>query len=84
MTSFRSAGDISEGEMYRERISNASSEKDRFCHFDSQSRGSEGTSSGMKRPPSAARPFKTTSSNESYAQLASASRRVFQLGLRTP
>ena len=70
--------------MYKERTSNASSEKDRFAHFDSQSRGSEGTASGMKSPPSAASPFKTTSSNENYEKLASADKILLQLGLGTP
>lgn len=70
MISFKSVGGISEGDMYRERSSKANSEKDKFFHFDSQSRGNEGISSGMKRPPSAARPFKTTSSNESCRYLA--------------
>ena len=70
MTSFKSAGGISEGDMYRERISKARSEKDRFFHFDSQSRGKAGISSGMKSPPSAAKPFKTAASNESYRKLA--------------
>jgi hypothetical protein len=70
MISFKSVGGISEGYMYRERSSKANSEKDKFFHFDSQSRGNEEISSGMKRPPSAARPFKTTSLNESCRYLA--------------
>jgi hypothetical protein len=57
--------------MYRERISKASSEKDRFFHFDSQSRGREGIFSGIKSPPSDARPFRTASSKENYRKLAS-------------
>jgi hypothetical protein len=64
MMSLRSADGISEDEMYREKISYARSSKDRCCHFDAQSLGREGISSGMKRPPSEARPFSTTSSKE--------------------
>ncbi len=78
MTSFRSAGGISEGEIYKERISYASSEKERFFHFDSQSRGTAGISSGIKSPPSDARPFSTTSSNESYDLLADILLPLFQ------
>jgi hypothetical protein len=63
--SFKSCGGISEGEMYRERSSKASSEKDRSFHFVCQSAGRDGISSGMKRPPSDASPFRTTSSKES-------------------
>jgi len=70
MISLRPTGGISEGDIYKERCSKANSEKDRFFHFDSQSRGNEGTSSRMKRPLSAARPFKTTSLNESCRYLA--------------
>jgi hypothetical protein len=71
MMSFRSADGISEGEMYREKISNARSSKERSFHFDAHSSGRVGISSGMNRPPSEARPLRTTSSKESYAVLAS-------------
>jgi hypothetical protein len=60
--------------MYRERISKANSENERFFHLVSQSLGSCGISSGMNRPPSEARPLSTTSSKESYATLESANR----------
>jgi hypothetical protein len=71
MMPFKSLEGISEGEIYKERISNASSENDRFFHFDSQSLGAEGISSGMNRPPSEASPFSTASSKENYMVLAS-------------
>lgn len=66
MISLRSEDGISEGEMYKERISYANSEKERSFHLEAQSLGNEGISSGMNRPPSDARPLRTTSSNESY------------------
>jgi len=66
MMSLRSSAGISDGEMYRERRAKANSEKEKFFHVSSQPRGKWGISSGMKSPPSAARPFKTTSSNESW------------------
>lgn len=40
----------------------------RFRHFENQSKSSLGIPSGIKRPPSAARPFRTTSSNPSYVR----------------
>lgn len=43
----------------------ARSAKERSLQADSQSAGKEGISSGMKRPPSDARPLRTTSSKES-------------------
>lgn len=52
--------------MKREKISNARSSKERSFQLDAHSVGSEGISSGMKRPPSEARPLRTTSSKESY------------------
>jgi hypothetical protein len=65
MSVFRSAEGISEGEMKREKISKASSSKDRSFHLEAQLSGKEGISSGMNRPPSFARPFRTTSSKDS-------------------
>lgn len=62
--SLRSSGGISSGDMYSERIWNASSWKLRSRHSDSQLSGNLGISSGIKRPPSAARPLITTSSKE--------------------
>jgi hypothetical protein len=64
--SLREGGGISAGEMYRLKTSNASPSKGRsaqsFCQFG----GREGISSGMNNPLSGARPFRTTSSKESY------------------
>lgn len=65
MMSLRSAEGISLSEMYKVKISKASSWNERLRHLDCQSEGSAGTSSGMNRPPSAARPLRTTSSNDS-------------------
>jgi hypothetical protein len=65
ITSLKSEGGISDGEILRVRISKASSEKERFFHFDSQSLGREGISSGMNSPPSDERPLNTTSSKDS-------------------
>lgn len=65
MMSFRSSGGISLGEIYNERISNARSSKIKSRQSDSQELDRAGISSGMKRPPSAARPFRTTSSKDS-------------------
>jgi len=45
---------------------NASSSKEQPAHDLDQSEGREGISSGMKSPPSDARPFRTTSSKESW------------------
>lgn len=42
----------------------------RFRHFETQSKSSLGIRSGMKRPPSAARPLRTTSSNPSYVEIS--------------
>lgn len=67
MMSFKSSEGISLVEMYSEKILKARSSKLRSRHSVSQPAGSSGTCSGMKRPPSEARPFRTTSSNESYA-----------------
>ncbi len=76
MISFRSAGGISEGEIYRERRLNARSTKESSRHALSQSAGSCGIFSGMKRPPSEARPFRTTSSNDSYSSQITISVRI--------
>jgi hypothetical protein len=64
--SFRSSEGISLVEMYREKILKARSSKLRSRHSVSQPVGSSGICSGIKRPPSEARPLRTTSSNESY------------------
>lgn len=63
MMPFRSSDGISEGEMYRERMLKASSAKGRS--FQLSQFAAEGISSGMYRPPSVARPLRTTSSNDS-------------------
>jgi hypothetical protein len=62
--SFRSSGGISAGDMYREKILNASSEKESWGQSEDHSLV-VGISSGMKRPPSLASPLRTTSSKES-------------------
>jgi len=58
--------------MYSEKISKASSWKLWSRHVVCQSEGRDGISSGMKRPPSEARPLRTTSSKESYDGCTSA------------
>lgn len=65
MMSLRSCGGISLGEIYKERISNARSSKLRSRQSDVQELGRAGISSGMNKPPSAARPLRTTSSKDS-------------------
>jgi len=64
MISFRSSPGISSFEIYRLKISKANSWKLYSRQCVCQSEGSEGISSGMNKPPSFARPFSTTSSNE--------------------
>ena len=68
MISFRSSAGISVDEMYSFAISKARSSKERSRQSDSHDWGREGICSGMNRPPSDASPFRTTSSNESYAE----------------
>ena len=53
------------GEIYNERISNAISSKPKLRQLDSHKLGKDGISSGINRPPSEAKPLRTTSSNDS-------------------
>jgi hypothetical protein len=62
--SLRESSGISAGEMYKLKISKVRSSKDRLVQSSRQFGGRDGIVSGMNKPLSGARPFKTASSNE--------------------
>jgi len=64
----------SAGEMYRLRISNASSSKDKFAQSFFQFGGREGIALGTNSPLSDARPFRTASSKETYESFSNYSK----------
>ena len=70
MMSLRSLVGISDVDMYNEQIRKAISSKERFRQAVDQSSGRPGTSSGINRPPSWARPLRTTSSKDSYTLIS--------------